>query len=356
MPKSPTDEPSPVRDSERLDVDRLAEYLGDHLADFDGPLEVRQFRKGHSNLTYLIRDGRREWVLRRPPFGSKVATAHDMGREYRVLKGLYRAYEPAPRALLYCDDESVIGAPFYVMERVRGVIVRRDPPAGVVVDEDLAERLCRALVDNLVRIHEVDLAKAGLCDLGSPEGYIERQVSGWTRRYRGSQTDDIPEMEALTEWLADKMPDAHNGALIHNDYKFDNVVLDPTDLTHIVGVLDWEMCTVGHPLMDLGTSLSYWVQADDPPPIVQFRFGPTHLPGMYTRQQVVERYAAVSGRDVSAIDFYRAFGLFKTAVVAQQIYYRFATGKTDDKRFAIMIVGVRLLSRTGAGIIETSAL
>ena len=350
------DRPSDPRDSERLDVSKLEPYLREHLDGFDGPLDVQQFRKGHSNLTYFISDGTTGWVLRRPPFGAFVKSAHDMGREYRILKGLYAAYPLAPRATLYCEDESVIGAPFYVMQRLEGVILRRDLPKGMELGAEAAAGLGRAFVENLVRIHSTDLDKAGLADLGHPEGYVRRQVEGWTKRYFKSQTDDIPDIVRVSEWLAEKMPDDHAAGLIHNDYKFDNLLLDPAEPTRIIGVLDWEMATVGHPLMDLGTTLSYWVQDGDPPPFEMVRMGPTNVPGMLTREALVDAYGELTGRDMSAIDFYQVFGLFKTAVVLQQIYYRYDIGKTDDQRFAMFIHFVRLLGEKAAAVVEASKL
>lgn len=347
------DEP---RQSEALAEEHLAAYLADHLEGFDGELVVRQFRKGHSNLTYLVTDGTREWVLRRAPFGTNVATAHDMGREYRILSGLHRAYPPAPRAYLMCEDAGVIGAPFYVMQRVRGVILRAKPPRGMTWSKELGRRTSEEFLDNLVAIHGVDLAEAGLDGFGKPEGYVRRQVEGWTKRYHGSRTDDIPEVVAVAEWLAEKMPPEADATLIHNDYKYDNIVLDPGDLPRIIGVLDWEMATVGDPLMDLGTTLAYWVTALDEPELAMLPFGVTNFPGSWSRERLVDAYAARSGRDVSRVDFYHVFGLFKTAVVAQQIYYRFKSGKTDDPRFQMMILGVNVLSKFANRIVEQSRL
>ena len=351
-----TDQADAPRESERLDNDRLTAWLTEHLpGGLAGPLEVRQFRKGHSNLTYLLSDGQQEWVLRRPPFGSTVKSAHDMGRENRILRGLHRAYGPAPRALAFCDDEAVLGCEFYVMQRVEGVILRRTLPAGAVLDSDTMAGLSESFVANLVAIHGVDLEQAGLADFGRPAGYTERQVSGWTKRYHGSQTDDIDGVEEVTGWLAASIPDDDEGCLIHNDYKFDNLVLAPDDLTRIIGVLDWEMATVGHPLMDLGTALALWVEGGDRAELRVMQFGPTHLPGAMTRTQLTARYAELSGRDVGRIAFYHAFGLFKMAVVAQQIYYRFATGKTDDPRFAMMLEGAKVLVAEARKQIEETA-
>jgi aminoglycoside phosphotransferase (APT) family kinase protein len=341
-----TAETRPPRPGEELDAEKLAGYLAEHLpgAGRDLAVQVEQFPGGHSNLTYLLRlsDGR-EMVLRRPPVGSKVKAAHDMGREYRVLSRLSGAWSKAPRPLLDCQDESVLGCHFYLMEPVRGLILRREPPPGLVLDRATARAVCHALVDGLVELHAIDYQAIGLGDLGKPDGYVERQVRGWTERYAGSQTDDIPSVSRVAGWLAEHMPVSGPPSLIHNDFKFDNLVLDPDDITRIIGVLDWEMSTIGDPLMDLGTSLAYWVQPDDPEPLKGMRFGPTVLDGMLTRAQVAERYAEKSGRSVDHIVFYFAFGLFKTAVVVQQIYYRWKQGLTQDARFAALIHAVGLL-------------
>lgn len=354
---SASGETRPPRPGEELDVRRLTDYLRAHLeGGVGGEVVVEQFPGGHSNLTYLVRVGERELVLRRPPVGSKVKSAHDMGREVRVLSHLSRVWSKAPRPLVFCDDESVLGCPFYLMERLRGVILRRDPPPGIDVSPDLARRMCRTLVEGLVELHAVDYAAAGLGELGHPEGYVKRQVEGWTRRYAASRTDDIAAVDQVSAWLAAHMPVSGPPALIHNDYKFDNLVLAQGDLAHIVGLLDWEMATVGDPLMDLGTALAYWVEAGDPPPLQALRFGPTTLPGMMTRAEVAARYAEVSGRSVDDIVFYFVFGLFKTAVVVQQIYYRWKQGLTRDARFAGFIAAVKLLSDQAAQAIERGAL
>jgi aminoglycoside phosphotransferase (APT) family kinase protein len=272
-------------------------------------------------------------VVRRPPFGSKVKSAHDMGREFNVLSKLHGHF-PAPRPLLHCTNESVIGAPFYVMERVRGVILRRNLPEGMQLPPENARALSEAFIDNLAALHTLDYNAIGLGDLGKPEGYLQRQVKGWIERYYGSKTHDLPEVERISRWLTGNMPRQSAATLIHNDYKYDNVVLDETDITHIRAVLDWEMCTVGDPLTDLGTALAYWVNDDDPPYLQMVRWGPTHVPGSLTRQELAERYAQKTSRDLSQIVFYYVFALFKVAVIIQQIYYRFFHGLTKDQRFA----------------------
>jgi aminoglycoside phosphotransferase (APT) family kinase protein len=344
-----------VRPGEELPVEPLGAWLREHLPDLASELRIEQFPGGHSNLTYLLRLGERELVLRRPPFGSKVKTAHDMGREYKVLSRLHGSYPKAPRALAVCDDPAVIGVPFYVMERVRGVILRgQRPPRGVELPPERMRRLSEALVDGLAELHAVGFRAAGLADLGHPEGYAERQVRGWSERWRAARTDEVPGIDRAAAWLADHLPPDSGeagAALLHNDFKYDNLVLSP-DLSGIVAVLDWEMATVGDPLMDLGTSLGYWVDADDPPEMRTLPVGPTALPGNLTRAELVERYAARTGREVSGILFYYVFGLLKVAVIAQQIYYRYRQGLTRDERFAALLGSVRLLGDTAARALD----
>ncbi len=335
------DVPKPIRQGEEVDLARLAAYLETQFG--PGAVTIAQFPGGHSNLTYLVRHGENEYVLRRPPFGSKVKSAHDMGREFTVLTQLSGVYPRAPRPFAYEATGDVLGAPFYLMERRRGVILRKDLPDLLTTDLPRVRRVCDLLVDALVDLHAVDYAAAGLADFGKPTGYIERQVTGWTKRYVDSQTDDVPAVTEAAAWLAAHLPAEGAPALIHNDFKFDNVIFDP-GLERITGVLDWEMATVGDPLMDLGTSLSYWAQASDPAAFHQLPFGPTAKPGMMTRMDFAERYLERSGRHADNLVFYYAFGLIKTAVVLQQIYYRWRTGITSDERFRQLIFGVRMLS------------
>ncbi len=338
------DQAGTVRAGEELDLARLRPFLLEHFG-HSGPVSVEQFPSGHSNLTYLVRLGNREVVLRRPPFGSKVRSAHDMAREYRVLSKLHTAYPIAPKAVLYCDDLSILNAPFYLMEPIRGMIVRREPPLGVPFPPETARRLSEAFLDNLARLHRLDYPAIGLADLGKPQGYLERQVKGWIERYHNSKTHDLPEVERISAWLTERMSPCHETALIHNDYKYDNVVLDPGDATKIVGVLDWEMCTLGDPLTDLGTTLAYWTDPQDPEELQEIRSAPTTLPGTLTRAQLVERYAVASGRDTSDMSFYLTFARFKVAVIIQQIYYRYAQGLTQDERFADLPKRIHALLR-----------
>jgi aminoglycoside phosphotransferase (APT) family kinase protein len=336
------DRPRTVRSAEALDGTVLGAYVARELGGAE-TVSIEQFPGGHSNLTYLVRHGAHEYVLRRPPFGSKVKSAHDMGREVAVLSKLAPVWPLAPKVLAYCADDSVLGAPFYLMERRRGVILRKEVPGGLTIDGEAAGRLSGLLVDALAALHSVDYVAAGLGDFGKPAGYIERQVRGWSERYTGSQTDDIAVISSVAAWLEANRPADGSPRLIHNDFKFDNVIFDRS-LTRVTGILDWEMATIGDPLMDLGTSLGYWVQVDDPPPLQLIRFGLTTIPGMWSRDEVAKRYAERTGRSTASMVFYYAFGLFKTAVVAQQIYYRYAKGLTKDPRFAAFIHGVRALA------------
>lgn len=334
------DQPKAVRDGEQLDLAALAAYMDRELG-AHGAVTVEQFPGGHSNLTYLVHHGEREYVLRRPPVGSKVKSAHDMGREVSVLSKLAPVFDRAPRVIAYRDEPDVLGAPFYLMERRRGVILRKELPPEL--DAAKIRNLCDVLVDTLVDLHAVDYNAAGLGELGKPAGYIERQVRGWTERYAASQTDDIADVTAVATWLAANKPADGPSSLIHNDFKFDNVIFDPS-LERITGVLDWEMATIGDPLMDLGSSLSYWVHADDPAVFQMPIFGVTMKPGMVRRADFAHRYFERAGRPPANMVFFFSFGLFKTAVVLQQIYYRYAKGVTTDPRFAPFIVVVRALA------------
>jgi aminoglycoside phosphotransferase (APT) family kinase protein len=312
-------------------------------------ISVAQFPGGHSNLTYLVRFGGREAVLRRAPRGASVKTAHDMRREFDVLSALCPFYSKAPKPFAFCEDASVIGAPFYLMERVRGVILRdATPPVGVKLPPERMRLLSLALVDGLADLHELDVSSGPLAALGKPEGYAIRQVSGWTDRWRRAKTEEVPELEAAAAWLAANVPPAGRPALLHNDYKYDNLVLDTADPTRVVAVLDWEMATLGDPLLDLGTTLGYWIDSGDPEDMRALPFGATLIPGNLSRTEVAARWAERTGRGAPALLFAYVFGLFKIAVIAQQIYRRFALGHTRDPRFAALVYGVRLLGRQAA--------
>jgi aminoglycoside phosphotransferase (APT) family kinase protein len=347
---------APVRDGEELDAPPLEAHLRQHLPQLAGPLVIEQFPHGHSNLTYLLRVGTTEFVLRRPPFGNQVQTAHDMSREYRVLCKLSAVFPEAPQPYLFCDDRSVLSAPFYVMERRRGLILRKSLPPDLSLAPETADRLGQSLIDTLVRLHAVDYEAAGLADLGKPAGYVARQVTGWISRYANARTDDVPAMDQVARWLTEHMPPESGIAVIHNDYKYDNFVLDPADMTRIVAVLDWEMATLGDPLMDLGTTLGYWVEAGDPEPLQRAAVGPTMLPGSLSRRELVQRYEQAAGREVRNPVFYYCFGLFKIAVIIQQIYARLVRGHTHDPRFAGLNEVVAVLSRQAERALESGTI
>jgi aminoglycoside phosphotransferase (APT) family kinase protein len=352
---TPCDNAVAVRAGEELDLARLSAYLGRHF-DGAGPVRVEQFPSGHSNLTYRVTWGSRELVLRRPPFGSQVKSAHDMGREYRVLSKLHEPYKVAPKVILYCDDLSVLDTPFYLMEPIRGIILRRQLPPGLLLSPAVARKLSEAFLDNLVRLHSLDYDKMGLGDLGKPQGYLERQVKRWIERYYNSATHDLPEVGRISAWLAHHIPASSDATLIHNDYKYDNVVLDSKDITTIVGVLDWEMCTLGDPLSDLGTTLAYWTDPSDPGELQEICSAPTIIPGTLTRGQLAQRYAIATGRGIHDMVFYLTFARFKVAVIVQQIYYRYARGLTHDERFATMPHKIAILMRASLQCAESGTI
>jgi len=351
------DTPVQIRKGEELDTAKVGEFLKDTIGGLSGEVTVKQFPSGYSNLTYLITVGTRDLVLRRPPFGRKAKSAHDMGREYKILSALNPVFPYCPRPLLYTEDETVMGCPFYVMERLQGIILRKDLPEGLDFSPDYARGLCENLIDIQHKLHTIDYTRIGLENFGKPVGYVKRQVDGWSERYRQARTPDAPDFEETMQWLLDKMPrESDRPGIIHNDYKLDNVVLNPDNPVQIIGILDWEMATIGDPLMDLGSSLAYWVQADDPDNVQAIRMMPTHIPGALTRDELVARYAMKSGRKIDDFDYYLCFGLFRLAVIAQQIYYRFYHGQTKDKRFGMLIFAVNILDEAANDLIARSDL
>ncbi len=342
----------PIRPGEELDEAKLQEFLRENLDVKFDRIEITQFPAGSSNLTYSVKIGDEEYVLRRPPFGNQVKSAHDMSREFNVLSKLAKVYKPAPKPLVYCVDESVIGSEFYLMERRRGLIIRGKSPEILENSPELQHKVCKSFIENLVELHTLDYEKIGFGDLGKPEGYVKRQVEGWTKRYFNAQTEEHRELEKAIEWLNGNIPETTGAALIHNDYKFDNIMLDPENLTRITAVLDWEMATVGEPLMDLGTTLGYWMSKEVGNELLSMPFNPRVLMENISRSQLVEIYAAKSGRDVGNILFYYVFGTFKIAVIAQQIYARFKKGFTQDKRFAAFNHFVYALGKIALQAIE----
>ncbi len=337
------DDPRTPRLGEELEVGRLAEYLRAERPDLGGPIEISQFPSGHSNLTYLVRVGSQELVLRRPPFGKKPKSGHDMHREWKILSALAGHYSYIPEPVAFCDDPEVLGAPFFLMRRIQGLILRRDLPEGLDIRPESMRTLCERLVDVHRELHDLKYDSLGLEDFGRPEGYVERQIAGWSRRYRDARTPDVPDFEEVMSWLEDHRPPERGAAVIHNDYRFDNVVLDPQNSLTIVGVLDWEMATIGDPLMDLGASMAYWVDQDDPPGLQAIRLVPTTHPGALSRNEVVERYLQGTGLSLDDFTFYHVYGLFRLAGIAQQIYYRFFHGQTQDPRFGRLGKAVHVL-------------
>ncbi len=334
-----------VRADERFDEGRLANYLRGQLPGSDQPLAVRQFGGGAANLTYLLDYGDHTYVLRRPPLGKVARSAHDMGREYRVLSVLHEQFPPAPRAFLYCDDQAVIGAPFFVMERREGIVVRRTLPAPFAALPDASRRLSEQLIQTLASFHAVDYEALGLGDLGQPDGFVNRQIEGWYRRWLKAKTHVLPEMDVVFRWLLDNQPQTSSYSLVHNDYKLDNVMFAPNDPDQIVAVFDWDMCTLGDPLSDLGALLTYWSEPSDPPYMQATAMMPVGDFGFMTRSELVAAYADHSGRPVGDIDFYHTLGLFRLTVIVAQIFIRYQRGQTQDSRFAALETMIPLLAQ-----------
>lgn len=352
-----TDQSTGIREGEELDTAKIDPYLKAHIPGLTGTPRISQFPGGASNLTYLLEYPKQEFVLRRPPFGHKAKSAHDMGREYRILNQLNAGFPYCPKAYVHCTDESVIGAEFYVMQRVKGIILRSDMPAELNFSTEQTNALCKSFIDKLVDLHNVDYQACGLADLGKPEGYVKRQIEGWSDRYERALTPDAPTWEPVKVWLREKMPaDHHKSGIVHNDYRFDNVILDPANPMQIIGVLDWELTTIGDPLMDLGNTLAYWIEAGDSQPMQLMRRQPSNAPGMLTRQEFVDYYAERAGIQIDNFDFYYCYGLFRLAGIVQQIYYRFFHGQTKDKRFAQFIMMNKLLEQAALQVIKKSTL
>lgn len=360
-----------IREGEQLDVAAVDGYLKNTLAgqfDLSGTPEIKQFPGGASNLTYLIsythddsNQGAQDFILRRPPFGRIAKSAHDMVREASVIKALKRSYPYVPDVYAICEDESVLGSNFYVMERLEGIIPRQDLPKGLSLDQSEVRQLCTNVIDRMIELHQVDVSASGLSHIGKGEGYVARQISGWSDRYVKALTDNASGFKNVMAWLKEKQPQDLANCVIHNDYRFDNVVLNSDNPFEVIGVLDWEMATLGDPLMDLGNSLAYWVQADDDPQMQFMRRQPTHLKGMLSRDEVVEYYLdktglAEKGFAIENFDFYEVYGLFRLAVIIQQIYYRFHHGQTKDKRFANFIHAANYLEQRCEKLIAKSNL
>ncbi len=333
-------------------LENLIPYLTEKLGITPIKTNINQFKGGFSNLTYDIRLDDLEVVMRRPPFGTKISKAHDMVREYRVLESLVKAgYQKIPKPILCCEDESVIGSPFFIMEKVNGMILRNSIPPDIQIDQGFFTTLSKNTIDVLLQLHQLDLEFSGLDQLGKPQGYIERQVSGWSERYFKAKTDELQEMGLVSEWLGANQPKQENFGFIHNDLKYDNLVLSgPTDPS-IRAVLDWEMATVGDPLMDLGTTLAYWSESSDPEILKMFNL--TYPTGNFTRAEVIAYYGYESKMNMDNILFYYVFGLFKVGVIAQQIYKRYSMGFASDPRFSNLIKAVSACGKLAVNSIQT---
>lgn len=324
-----------VREDEDFDRAAAERCMREHIEGLpEGDLEVQQFPSGASNLTYLVKIGDWQGVLRRPPLGPVPPKAHDMSRESRLLMKLHEVYPLAPKPYFFTDDESVIGSQFYVMERREGVIVDDSFPEDVEPTEELCRGMSRTIADTLVELHAVDWREAGLSELGRPEGFLERQVRGWIQRYDDAKTEEIEEVGPLTDWISQDIPESPPPTIVHNDFKLNNLVLNPDDLTEVCAVLDWEMATIGDPLFDLAVSLSYWVEPGDSQELKEVLPTVTDTEGFMTRKEFIDYYAEKSGRDLSNMRWYMVFGYFKLAVILQQIYARWHNGQTKDERFA----------------------
>lgn len=347
------DQPRDTRKGEEIDLAALNKFLSGY-PEIGQVQSQKQFPGGYSNLTYLLETDRGEFILRRPPFGAAIKSAHDMGREYKVLSLLRPHYAKVPKPLVYCEDVEVIGAPFYIMERLSGVILRPAMVKSMNISPTEMRALSESLVDNLVALHALDIKQTSLDQLGKPEGYVGRQVEGWTKRYKAAQTDEIAELDQVANWLVANQPPDGPPSFLHNDYKYDNIVFRDGHFPEIIGVLDWEMSTVGDPWMDLGASLAYWCEPGDGDLAKIFNI--SWLPGNLTRREVVERYMAKSGRSVKSPVFFFVFGLFKNAVIAQQIYARWKQGHTKDPRFGELIHIIRDSGRRAIGAVDSGQL
>jgi len=327
------DAPTEIRKGETIEKEALARYLSKKFELKNEKLDVLQFPSGYSNLTYLIKFNGEEYVLRRPPFGAKVKSGHDMSREFKILSLLQNNFSKAPKPILFCDDEKIIGSSFYIMERINGIILRGGMSKNELPKPPKIKDIVYDFVSTMTDLHSIDCNKPEFSNFGKPKGYVKRQVEGWAYRYEKSKTDNFDGIEKTMKWLCNNYPTKHETSLIHNDYKYDNLVLSADDNLKIKAVLDWEMATLGDPLMDLGTSLGYWIHQTDPDFIKSIQLNLTTAKGNPKRGELAELYGQISKRDLSSIVFYFIFGLFKIAVIVQQIYFRYKKGFTKDIRF-----------------------
>lgn len=332
---------TPLTEQDPLNFIALTQYLQQYAPQIGPVKNISRFTGGYSNLTYCLQTENADFVLRRPPAGANIQSAHDMGREFRVLSLVKPHYSKLPRPIHYCASADIMGVPFYIMEKLPGIILRAFNAPKMNIPAETMRSISVALIDNLVELHALDIQTTGLAQLGKPEGYVQRQTEGWIKRYHAAETDKIETIDAVMVWLQQHQPHTQAYTLLHNDYKYDNLLLHPDDLTQIIGVLDWEMATTGDPLMDLGATLAYWFEDGEEEVFKNYNL--TWLPGNVTRQQLISRYAEKCGRDLSDISFYYVFGLFKNAVIAQQIYQRWKQGHTQDARFGALLPMIRLL-------------
>lgn len=342
-PGAVLDKANKVRPGEELDVANVDAWLKANVEDLQGTPEVTQYSGGASNWTYCLTYENREIILRRAPAGTKAKGAHDMGREYRLQKALKPVYHYVPQMLGYCEDESVIGTDFYVMEKLTGIIPRKNLPRALSLDSSTTNAMCKNVLDCMIELHKVDYQAAELTHLGKGAGYTQRQIEGWCHRYKKAKTWNVPSGKFVMNWLINNMPATEQICITHNDFRFDNVVLDENDPTRILGVLDWELATLGDPLMDLGNTLAYWVQEDDDFLAQQTRRQPTHLPGMLSREEVVAYYCQQMDIEVEDFTFYEVYGLFRLAGIVQQIYYRYHHKQTRNPAYKQFWVFVHYL-------------
>ena len=343
-PNFSLDSPKEIRNGEEFSLVKLKTYLSENNINVDN-LSIKQFPSGYSNLTYFLKSSSKEFVLRRPPFGAKsLQGGHDMFREYNVLKNLKSQFTKVPDVYIYCENNEIIGAPFYLMERVEGYIIRPNLQQKDSPGKEIIQNVSKSLVSSLVELHNVDIDQANLNELGKINGYVKRQVEGWIKRYNHSKTDSIANMDFIASWLNENQPLEVQGSIIHNDFKYDNLVLDKDNHSNITAVLDWEMATIGDPFMDLGTTLGYWMDKNDLPELKLFQLSATTLDGNPTREGILELYEKESGKSITNPVFYYVFGLFKIAVIAQQIYFRYKKGYTKDRRFSLLNLAVISLS------------
>jgi len=348
---SELDRPGNVRAEDQPDLQKLHEYLKPILGFKSGELSIKQYKGGASNLTFLIQSDVDQFILRTPPIGANIASAHDMLREFTIQQKL-STHLPVPKMYHYCSDTAVIEREFYVMEKLTGIIPRKNLPKDWLHSSDNTTELCTSYVNLLIKIHNLDYQKVGLEDLYKGKGYVKRQVSGWTKRMTQAQTPDVPQFESIMQWLDNNQPPDQKPTLIHNDFRFDNLVFDPENKGKIIGILDWEMATIGDPLMELGNSLAYWIQSNDPLALRMLRRQPTHEKGMFTRDHLVGYYQTKRNLTNESFLFYYVFGLFRLSVIIQQIYFRYYHKQSTNKRFAIFGIANHLLFDITKNLIE----